>query len=191
MFAGHFGLAAAVKGRTSSRVPLWALMLATQLLDILFVPLLLAGAEKIEEIPGKESYGGALIHADYTHSLAGALLVAAIAGWLAGRRWGKNGGWTIGAVVFSHWLLDLIVHRPDLPILPANAGGLPLLGLGMWHYPAVCAGVEALILVVGAIFYIRSLPRSSVNRPGARSVAAGAAMVLTLAASLATDLLGA
>lgn len=55
MFAGHFGLAAGVKAKT--QLPLWAIMLATQLLDVLFVPLLLFGIETLEPV-GNGSYGG-------------------------------------------------------------------------------------------------------------------------------------
>ena len=77
--AGPFGLAAAVKSK-QLRLPLWSLMLATQLLDILFVPLLVLGVESIGVRPGKAlgpaSYDAALIHADYTHSLVGALNIA-------------------------------------------------------------------------------------------------------------------
>ena len=48
----------------------------------------------------------------------------------------------LAAVVFSHWLLDLIVHRADLPILPGNAGDLPRLGFGLWKVPAASILVE-------------------------------------------------
>ncbi len=126
--AGHFGLAAAVKSKLP-RLPLWSLRLATQRLDILFVPLLVLGVESIEVLPGKAlgpaSYGAALIHADYTHSLVGALIIAIVAGIIASRWWGHPAATVFGAVVFSHWLLDLLVHRADMPILPGNAGNLP------------------------------------------------------------------
>src|SRR5689334_20583682 len=71
VIAGHFGLAAAVKAG-ERRAPLWALMLATVWLDVVFVPLLAAGVERLDPIPGAtSSYGTAIIHADYTHSLVG------------------------------------------------------------------------------------------------------------------------
>lgn len=190
MFAGHFGLAAAVTGRAAPRVPLWALMLATQLLDIVFVPLLLTGVERMDAVPGKEGYGSSLIHADYTHSLVGALVLSALAAGLALRRWGRSGAWTVGAVVFSHWLLDLLVHRPDLPILPANWGDLPLLGFGLWRYPAICAVVEALLVAAGAFFYVRSLPKPHARRQRRSSLTAGIVMSVLLVASFASDLLG-
>lgn len=190
MFAGHFGLAAAVKAK-SRRVPLWALMLSTQLLDVVFVPFLLTGVETMEPAQGASGYGGSVIHADYTHSLAGALFLALLAGWLAARRWGRGGGWTIGAVVMSHWVLDLIVHRADLPILPGNAGHLPLLGFGLWQWPAASATVELLLLIAGAALYIRSLPKSGLRSlRRSRNIWAGVSMCALLALSLASDLLG-
>ena len=80
MIAGHFGLAAGAKA-TAPRVPLWALMVGTFLLDVIFIILAAAGLESITQAtPAKASV---IVHAYYTHSLVGALLIAAIAGWLA------------------------------------------------------------------------------------------------------------
>ncbi|MGU3472382.1 permease [Paenibacillus sp. D51F] len=190
MFAGHFGLAAAVKAK-NPQVPLWTLMLGTQLLDVIFVPFLLTGKETMEPVPGAEGYGGSIIHADYTHSLVGTLIIAMAVGWLASRKWGRKGGWTIGAVVLSHWALDLAMHRADLPILPGNAGGLPLLGLGLWQWTSISMAAELALVTVGAILYVRSLPdtgAASVNR--SRNLWTGAAMCALLLLSLATDTLG-
>jgi hypothetical protein len=83
MIAGHFGFAALTKAR-ERQVPLWALMLATVWLDIIFVPLYVAGIETIETVPGSRGgYGAAIIHADYTHSLLGALALSGIFGFVA------------------------------------------------------------------------------------------------------------
>jgi membrane-bound metal-dependent hydrolase YbcI (DUF457 family) len=102
MFAAHFGVAAAVKaGR--QEIPLWALMAATQLLDIAFVPMLLSGVETMDT-SGGTGYGEAVIHAEYTHSLAGALVLALLAGLAAWRIWGKRGGimgLTLGMALIS------------------------------------------------------------------------------------------
>lgn len=155
MIAGHFGLAAGVKAK-APRLPLWALMLATFWLDVIFIILFPFGIESLTQVdPAHPAYGGALIHAYYTHSLVGALLIAAVTGWLASYPWGQDGGLVIGAVVFSHWILDLIVHRPDLPILPGNAGNLPLLGFGLWEFPVVNAIVELALVLAGAYLYYR------------------------------------
>lgn len=188
MFAGHFGLAAAVKSRTPE-VPLWALMLGTQLLDIAFVPMLLSGKETMETVSGEAGYGQNIIHADYTHSLAGALLIAVVAGLVAQWLWRKRSGLVIGGIVFSHWILDLLVHRADLPILPGHADGLPLLGFGLWQFPAISMALEGLLVLSGAVLYGRSL----INLPRVRSRMAWAAagvMALLLVLSLVTDVLG-
>jgi hypothetical protein len=154
MITGHFGLAAGSKA-VDVRAPLWCLMLATVWLDIIFVPLLLLNIERIETLPGG-GYGRSIIHADYTHSLLGALILSAVLGALAWWRWGRRVGLLVGGVAFSHWILDLIVHRADLPILPGNVGDLPLLGFGLWRVPAASIALEALILVAGVFLYWRT-----------------------------------
>jgi hypothetical protein len=160
MVPGHFGFAAGVKSQVPS-APLWALMLATQWLDVFFVPLFLLGIETITPVnsANPNAYGGGIIHAVYTHSLIGALVLSALAGGLAWLRWGQRVAVTIGLVAFSHWILDLIVHYPDLPILPGNAGNLPLLGFGLWGAPTVAAFVELALVLVGAYLYYRAATR--------------------------------
>ena len=157
MVAGHFGLAAAVK-KIAPRLPLWSLLLATFFLDVVFIFFAAVGLEKITPVDptNPNAYGGSLIQAYYTHSLVGALLISAIAGLFAGWRWGKRGGYVIAGVVFSHWVLDLIVHRPDLPVLPGNFGNLPLLGFGLWQYPTISAIVELALVIGGIWFYYRA-----------------------------------
>jgi hypothetical protein len=165
MIAGHFGLAAGVKSGARS-TPLWALMLATAWLDVVFVPLFLAGVETIENVAGTAGgYGQGIIHANYTHSLVGAAALAVLFGAVAAIPWGRRVGIVLGAVVFSHWLLDLIVHRADLPILPGNAGGLPLLGFGLWRVPVAAATLEFAIVVVGAWLYWRAAEATAYQRP--------------------------
>ena len=120
MITGHFGLAAAVKS-AEKPVPLWALMLATVWLDIIFAPLFLAGIETIDDVPGTDGgYGDGIIHADYTHSLAGALVIAAVTGWLCARFWNRRTGVVLGAVVFSHWLLDASTYLPFVRMTPPS-----------------------------------------------------------------------
>lgn len=218
MFAGHFGLAAGVKAldsrllarsqttaagaaeralpaSASAGVPLWALMLATQLLDVLFVFLLIPG---IESFSGGSGYGEGVINAHYTHSLAGALLIALAAGAGAWKLWGRQGVLIIAATVFSHWLLDLIVHRPDLPLLPGNAGNFPLLGFGLWNEPAISITIEAVLIGAGAILYVASLLSGvrAAAKPGNQRAARGRALLaggvtsLLLVLALVTSALG-
>lgn len=186
MIAGHFGLAAAVKSQ-ERQVPLWALMLATAWLDVLFVPLFLAGIERIEPVPGTSGgYGNGIIHADYTHSLIGAAVIAALFGLVAALPWGRRAGVVLGAVVFSHWLLDLVVHRGDMPILPGDLGDLPRLGFGLWRVPAASAALELALVVGGAYLYWRAAVETA--RRGSDATARSAHLIggLLLAAGVLT-----
>ena len=167
MIAGHFGFAALVKAR-ERQVPLWALMLATVWLDVIFVPLFVAGVETIETVSGtRGGYGTGIIHADYTHSVAGALVIAGVFGLIAAIPWGRRCGIVLAAVVFSHWLLDLIVHRGDMPILPGNIGDLPKLGFGLWRFPTAAITSELVLVVAGAFFYWQAA-RSAVRAAGGK-----------------------
>ncbi|MFI5606150.1 permease [Amycolatopsis sp. NPDC051903] len=165
--------------------PVWTLMLATAWLDIVFTPLYLTGVETIDQ-SGGTGYGEGVIHADYTHSLLGALVLSALFGLVAARWLGRSAGVTLGAVAFSHWLLDLVVHRADLPILPGNAGDLPTFGFGLWRFPAVSMTVEILLLVVGIGLYWRAAAKRDPRK--ARGLAAIAA--LSGAATVALELIG-
>jgi hypothetical protein len=165
MITGHYALAAGAKS-VDHRAPLWSLMLATQWLDVAFIPLFLLGVETIETLP-PGGYGRVVIHADYTHSVIGALVLSAAFGAAAWWRWDRRLGLLLGAVAFSHWVLDLIVHRGDMPILPGNAGDLPLLGFGLWRMPVPSILLEAALLLLGVFFYWRAA-RSTHPRPGSR-----------------------
>jgi hypothetical protein len=181
MLAGHFGLAAIVKSKETA-VPLWALMLATQWLDVVFVPLFIVGIETIDPVDpaNPNAYGGGIIHADYTHSLLGALVLSAIVGGFGRWRWGARPGWILAGVAFSHWLLDLLVHRMDLPILPGNAGNLPLLGFGIWRAPILAGVLEAALVLAGAFLYYRSA--SELTAPPGRSAGEQRRRVVTASA---------
>lgn len=155
MITGHFGLASAVKAH-ERWVPLWALMLSSVWLDVIFIPLFAADVETISDAPGTNGgYGDSIIHADYTHSLVGAVLIALVTGLLTTRWWGRRSGVVIAGVVFSHWVLDLVVHRADLALLPGNVGGVRM-GLGLWKVEWASIALEATILVVGAFLYWRA-----------------------------------
>lgn len=185
MFAGHFGVAAAVKSKTPE-LPLWALLVSTQLIDILFVPFSLAGIEFMEPID-EGGYAKMMIYAFYTHSIVGTLLLSILAGWLAGKVWGKKSGIIIGAVAFSHWILDVLVHRPDMPILPGNVGNLPLLGVGLWEFVSVSIFLEFLLIATGSIFFFKYAIHSSGPGQMKKGIAAGCAMTVFLCLCLWAD----
>ncbi len=195
MTAGHFGLAAGVKA-PAPRVPLWALMFSTYLLDVVFIILVGAGVENFGPlVPGQPAgYGEVAIQALYSHSLVGAAFIALIAGLLARQAWGERAGVVIGAVVMSHWFLDLLVHRPDMPILPGNAGGLPLLGFGLWNYPLLSAAIELVLALGGTYLYYQSAQAYlATSRNGAlmtRALVAATVTGVLIVLLLATDVLG-
>ncbi|MEO8878252.1 MAG: permease [Polyangiaceae bacterium] len=193
MIAGHFGFAAAVKSKAPN-VPLWLLMVACQWLDIVFVPLVAFGVEGLEPISGVKSpgYGEVIIHADYTHSLVGAALLSLLFGAVAAWRYGRRSGVILGLVSMSHWLLDLFMHRADMPLLPGNAGDFPRLGFGLWRSPAAAGGLELAFVVVGAVLYWRAA-RQVAETDGAQIKRANLCGALALGfgvLTLALDLAG-
>jgi membrane-bound metal-dependent hydrolase YbcI (DUF457 family) len=192
VIAGHFGFAAIVKSR-ETRVPLWSLMLATVWLDVLFVPLFLMKAESIQSVPGLPGgYGENTIYADYTHSLVGALVLSAVFGLLFAPRWGRRCAIVLGLVAFSHWVLDLIVHRHDMPLLPANLGHLPRLGFGLWQFRTASALLELLLVVLGAWSYWRAADAFTTvaQRGRTRAIVAATLILLFGVTVLVLDLRG-
>ena len=148
MFVGHFAASVVAKA-AQPRLPYWACVGAVQLLDIGWGSLVIAGVEKLRLDPTLPGSPLDLYFMPYTHSLPAALLWSLVAGWLAARKWGKS-GWWIGAVVFSHWLADLLVHRPDLPL------GLfgPKVGLGLWNLPVLEMIVELGLLGLAMCIWV-------------------------------------
>ena len=155
MFIGHF--APALVAATHPRAPkLATLFVAAQLVDWGFFALLLTGAEKMRVVPGITTMNPMdLYHMPWTHSLAGSAMWAlgfAALVWVLRRD--RVAAGIAGAVVLSHWLLDLLVHRPDLTL----AGSPPKLGLGLWNYPAIEMPLE-LALTFGALWFFLSRTR--------------------------------
>ena len=162
MLAGHFGLAAIVKSR-QPQLPLWALMLGTSLLDVVFVVLYFAGVESYRVVPGTGGgYGEKLFTADYSHSLVGALVISLVALVITWVVWGRRNALVMGLVVFSHWVLDFIMHRGDLAILPNDPNGLHV-GVGLWTIPWAAIALELALCVVGVYFYYHASMRMAVR----------------------------
>lgn len=148
MFVGHYAAAFAAKA-AEPKAPLWTLAAACQLVDIGWGALLIAGVERATLDPSLPGYPAVLEYMPYTHSLPGALLWALGASVLAilllRLSWRVSA--LIGLVVFSHWLLDLLVHRPDLELW---FGGEKV-GFALWNYPVPEQALEiGLIAVFGA-----------------------------------------
>ncbi|WP_109356598.1 hypothetical protein [Sphingorhabdus sp. EL138] len=151
MFIGHY--APAMIAATHPKAPgLGTLFVAGQLVDFGFFGLAIFGIENFRITPGMTVMNPLdLYDMPYTHSLIGSGVWAlgfALFIWLITRN--KTGAIIGGLVVLSHWLLDLLVHAPDLTL----AGSPPNLGFGLWNYPAIAMPLE-LILAFGALaFYV-------------------------------------
>ena len=152
MFLGHFAVGLAAK-RYAPAVSLGAWFLAVQLMDLLWPLFLLAGAEHVRIAPGITAFTP-LDFYDYpiTHSLVGATVWAALLA-AGSRAFYKDGraALLLGAGVLSHWLLDVIAHRPDMPVLP----GGPHLGLGLWNSIPATVGVELGLFFTALYLYTR------------------------------------
>ena len=166
MFVGHYGPALAGKAVQKS-IPLWVLFLAVQLLDVFWSIFVLLGIEKVRIVPGITVTNPLdLYYMPYTHSLPAALLWAIGAG-LVYRRFRSSDGWRgagiVGGAVFSHWVLDFLVHRPDLAMYDDTLK----VGLGLWNYPVIASGLEIASLFVGMYLYYRATrPVTSGGRYG-------------------------
>jgi hypothetical protein len=176
MIAGHFGFAAIVKSREKT-APLWALMLATVWIDIVFIPFFVSHLEKVQQVHA--GYAGLIIHAVYTHSIVGMLALSALLGAMFLPKLGRRVALVIAMVSASHWLLDLVVHRGDMPVLPGNIGKLPSFGFGLWNHPQIAACVELVLVLAGAALYWRAAMEVSSNAgENGKLATCSAAMIL-------------
>ncbi|MDE2435841.1 MAG: hypothetical protein KGM49_06245 [Sphingomonadales bacterium] len=148
MFIGHWAPALVVASK-KSRPGLGTLFVAAQLIDWAFFAFLLTGAEHMRMTPGVSVMNPMdLYDMPYTHSLLGSLVFAvAFGGIVMAVTRDRTAGLLTGAVVLSHWLLDLLVHVPDLTL----AGSPPKLGLGLWNHPAIEMPLE-LGITFGALW---------------------------------------
>jgi hypothetical protein len=148
MFVGHYGVSFAAK-RLEPAISLWVLFLAVQFLDVLWAPFVLLGIEKARIVPGfTASNPFDLYYMPYTHSLVGALLWSCAGGLIyqiVTRPPHRRASVVIGLAVFSHWVLDFVVHRPDLPLYDNSAK----VGLGLWNAPLLAFGLEVTLLLGG------------------------------------------
>ena len=154
MFLGHFAVGFGAKAAKPS-VSLGTLFIAAQFADLLWPTLLLLGLEHVEIDSGITR----VTPLDFTsypisHSLLMLCLWGLVFGflyWLI--RKSTRGALVLGLLVVSHWVLDLIVHRPDLPLYP---GPSPRLGMGLWNSLAGTFLAEGVIFVIGLGLYLRA-----------------------------------
>ena len=154
MFIGHFAAGFAAK-RLAPRMSLGTAFLGAQFVDLLWPTLLLLGLETVRIAPGTTAVTPLVFeHYPISHSLA------AVVGWglalgavhLLMRR-NPRAALVLAALVVSHWLLDALVHVPDLPLVP---GGDARVGLGLWNSTAATLAIEVLLFAAGVGLYARA-----------------------------------
>lgn len=165
MFLGHFGIGFGAK-TLQPRVSLGTLFLAAQLADLVWPTLLLLGIERVRIVPHVTATNALdFVYYPFTHSLVGELVAGLLFGlvyWLLRRN--GPGAVLLGLLVLSHWLLDVVVHIPDLPLYP---GSSPLLGFGLWNHVVLTQVVEFALLGAGLWLYVRQTKaRSGAGRYG-------------------------
>ena len=157
MFVGHYGVSYWVKSR-DKRIPLWVLFLAVQIVDVFWAIFVLAGVEKVRIVPGITATNPLdLYYMPYTHSLLATAVWFGVGfaayRWAGAARWenGRAALW-VAVAVASHWVLDLIVHRADLPLYDDAMK----VGLGLWNLPAPAFLLEAALALGGIALYMRA-----------------------------------
>jgi hypothetical protein len=155
MFVGHYAASLALK-KFEKRASLGVLFLAVQFVDILFFPFVLLGIERMNIVENfTQSTHFELEYMPYTHSLLASMLWAGAAYALF--RWvivkNNSVALVVALAVFSHWILDLIVHTPDLPLW--NDASLKL-GFGLWNSAIATFALEGALLVSALWLYLRS-----------------------------------
>jgi len=164
LFTGHYSFSfagRALAGKSGDqendkRIPLWLLFIAVQFIDVLWSIFVLLGIEKVRIVPGITASNALdLYYMPYTHSLLGvlfwSLLAFAMCQFVPALR-GKRTGLILAAAVFSHWILDLIVHRPDLALYDS----VGKMGFGLWNYRGAAFALEMAVLLCGAAMLYRT-----------------------------------
>ena len=153
MFIGHFAVGFAGK-RAAPRASLSALLFAALFADVLWPVLVAVGAEEVRIAPGSTVYTPLeFVSYPWSHSLL-ALTIWAVffAAYYRKRPDGIRTGLVVGLLVLSHWFLDWITHKPDMPLYPRG----PVYGLGLWNSVGATMAVEIVMFVVGVVIYART-----------------------------------
>jgi hypothetical protein len=165
MFIGHFGVGFGAKP-TAPRVSLGTLFFAAQFVDLLWPTLLLLGVERVRIDPAATVVTPlAFDHYPISHSLlvsvGWALLIGGVYFHL---RQDRRGALVLAGLVLSHWLLDLVVHRPDLPLAP---GAATEVGLNAWSSLPLTLAIEVPLFALGVWLYTKATtPRDAIGRWG-------------------------
>jgi hypothetical protein len=154
MLLGHYGVAFAAK-RAAPRASLGTFVLAAELLDEVWPIFVLIGLERVRVSPGLMAANPLeFVYYPYSHSLLAAIgWSILVAGVYAARRGGRRAATVVGLLVLSHWILDLPMHRPDLPLWP---GSDVKVGLGAWRSVPLTFALELAVFVPGLVTYQRA-----------------------------------
>jgi hypothetical protein len=153
VFLGHFGVALAAK-KAAPKSSIGTLIFAAQFADLLWPILLLLGLEQVRIVPGITRVTPLdFVSYPYSHSLAAQLIWGAAIGlvYFAIRRDARAAA-VVAACVPSHWVLDYIAHRPDMPLFPGGAR----YGLGLWNSLPGTLAAELGLYVAGIALYLSS-----------------------------------
>jgi membrane-bound metal-dependent hydrolase YbcI (DUF457 family) len=164
MFIGHFAVGFAAK-RIVPQVSLAVLFVAVQFADLLWPFLLALGFEQVAIDPGNTSVTPLdFISYPYSHSLVFAIAWGLLFAFAYEKLSHTRGVFfVLAALVVSHWVLDFVTHRPDLPLYPGGAR----YGLGMWKSLPLTAVVETAMYAIGVFVYATSTrPRDAIGRWG-------------------------
>lgn len=163
MFVGHY--APAMLGASGGKVKLWQAFIAVQVLDFAWAGLNLMGVEKTRIVDGFAGNNHLdLYYMPFTHSLGASILWAIVAAGLFSlvfRKAPKAGAVIFGLLVFSHWAMDLLVHKPDLPIW----FGMQKLGFGLWENVALANVLELGFFLAATVYYLsRTVAKNTIGK---------------------------
>jgi hypothetical protein len=164
MFVGHLAVALAAK-KVEPRAPLAALVAAVFGPDLLWPIFLLLGWETVRIDPGNTAFTPLnFISYPWSHSLLMDVVWAAALGFLMARLTKSTRvGWVVALGFVSHWVLDVVSHRPDMPVWP----GGPTIGLGLWYSVPATLAVEGALFAASVLIYARAQPpRDAAGRWG-------------------------
>jgi membrane-bound metal-dependent hydrolase YbcI (DUF457 family) len=163
VFIGHFALGLAAK-RVTPRLSLAVLFAAAQLADILWPIFVALGLEQVRIDPGNTAFTPLdFVSYPYSHSLALLIVWGVAFGWIVAARSRRETFAVIAALVVSHWVLDYVTHRPDMPLYP----GGPKVGLGLWNSRLGTIALEVPMYLAGLwVYYSSTRPRDRAGRYG-------------------------
>lgn len=155
MFAGHLGVALIAK-RVEPQAPLWLLVGAAYALDLIWPILLLTGIESVSVDPGNTAFTPLAFDSyPWSHSLVMTVVWGSLAGWLIRKLGGSlRVAMIVRFTIISHWFLDVLTHREDLPLWPDG----PMYGLGLWNSVPATLLIEGLFFLVAIYLYATAFP---------------------------------